>query len=487
MIVRLRRFAVVVIVLYAALFVQLNVVQLARGEEYRESPLNTRPVVRAFTQPRGPILTAEGEVMAETVEVDDELERLRSYPAADLYAHVTGFLSLNFGASGLERVRNEELAGQTFAQRITGLGDLFSDEVRTATVTTTIRADVQRAARDALGGRRGSVVALDPRTGAVLALWSFPSYDPNRLSSHDLDAVAAARAELLDDDQRPLLARSYQEIFFPGSTFKVVTAAAALESATATPSEPVFAVTDAYVPPQTTRPIRNFGGSTCGGDLVEALRVSCNTAFAELGVLIGAPALVDRAEAVGFNSVPPFDLPGAVASNMPPASAFDDAVPLLAQSAIGQFEVQATPLQMALTAAAVARDGTVPRPYVVAEVESTDGTILDRGDPSVWRRAFSPTTAATLRELMAVVATDGTARRMLPEGVTGGGKTGTAQLASGDDATHAWIVGFAPLEAPEVAVAVIVEGRPGEPEATGGEDAAPVAAAVITAALAGGG
>jgi penicillin-binding protein A len=481
---RIRIFGAVVIVLYLALFVQLNLLQVARGEELRTHPLNTRPIVRAFTEERGPIVTADGEIMAETVEVADDLERLRVYPQDDLYAHVTGFLSLNFGATGLERVYNAELAGDTFRQRVTGLGDLLNDEVRVATVHTTIDSTVQAAAREALGERRGSVVAIDLRDGSVLGLFTYPSYDPNELSSHDLTAVTSARQRLLGDADQPLLEKTFRELFSPGSSFKVVTAGAALDSGEATTAEPVFPVTDEYLPPQTSRPIRNFGGSSCGGDLVEIMRVSCNTAFAQLGVDLGAETMVSGAEAAGFNSVPPFDLEGAVASRFPLVEAFDQNIPLLAQASIGQFDVRATPLQMALLAAAVGNEGGVPRPHVVDQVVSSDGTVLEDPDAGLWRRAFSSATAASLKQMMIVTAQSGTAVNMLPEGVTGGGKTGTAQLSQNLEATNAWIIGFAPAEEPRVAIAVILEGIPGDPQQTGGSVAAPVARQVLAAALA---
>ncbi|MEO1060856.1 MAG: penicillin-binding protein 2 [Actinomycetota bacterium] len=482
MIRRVRVLIAVVLVLYAVLFVQLNLTQLARGEELREHPLNTRDLEQDFTGPRGPIVTADGQIMAVTEEVGGSLERLRVYPDGPLYAAVTGYLSLNFGAEGIERVWNDELAGSTTAQQLGSLSAIFDTDPRVATITSTIDSRLQIAARDALGDRRGSVVAIDPNTGDVLAMWSFPSYDPNELSSHDLPAVAAARERLNEDPDTPLRVRAYRETFFPGSTFKVVTAAAALETGFATPTEPVYEATDQYVPPLTTRPIRNFGGSTCGGDLTEILRVSCNTAFAELGVDLGAEVLADAAGDAGFNNVPPFDLPDAEPSQFPDVEVFDQNTPLLAQAAIGQFDVRATPLHMALIAAGIANRGEILAPRVVDEVRTVDDVLSDP-DPETWRRAMSATSAATLRDLMAIVAEDGTARGVLPPGVTGGAKTGTAQLSADTEDTNAWIIGFAPLEAPQIAFAVVVEGGGGTGQQTGGGTAAPIANAVLTTAL----
>lgn len=482
---RIRILISVVLVLYGALFVQLNVTQLARGDELREHPLNTRDLEQDFTGERGPIVTIDGQLVAVTEEVDGPLERLRVYPDGELYAPISGYLSLNFGADGIERVWNDELAGDTTRQQLGSLSAIFDTEPRVATVTTSVDSRLQIAARDALGDRRGSVVVLDVTTGEIVAMWSFPSYDPNELSSHDLPAVRAARERLIADDDDPLRVRAYRETFFPGSTFKVVTATAALESGTATTTEPVFEVTAQYVPPQTSRPIRNFGGSTCGGDLVEVFRVSCNTAFAELGVLIGADQLALSAEDTGFNAAPPLDLPDPEPSRFPEPEVFEQNTPLLAQAAIGQFDVRATPLQMALVAAGVANRGVVPVPRVVTEVR-TDDAVLEDPEPAVWRRAMSATTAATLREMMAIVATEGTARGVLPDGVTGGAKTGTAQLSADTEDTNAWIVGFAPLEEPRLAFAVVVEGAEGTGQQTGGGVAAPIANTVLSAAAAAG-
>ncbi|MEM9611180.1 MAG: penicillin-binding transpeptidase domain-containing protein [Actinomycetota bacterium] len=482
MIPRIRVLVAVVLVLYGVLFVQLNLTQLARGGELREHPLNTRDLEQDFTGDRGPIVTVDGQVIAVSEEVEGPLERLRIYPDGELYAAVTGYLSLNFGADGLERVWNDELAGDTTRQQLGSLSAVFDTDPRVATVVSTIDSRLQTAARDALGDRRGSVVVLDPATGDVLAMWSFPSYDPNELSSHDLPAVREARERLIADDDDPLRVRAYRETFFPGSTFKIITATAALESGLATTTEPVFEPAAEYVPPLTSRPIRNFGGSTCGGDLVEIFRVSCNTAFAELGVEIGAEQLHSTAEDTGFNDAPPLDLPDPEPSQFPEPSVFEQNTPLLAQAAIGQFDVRATPLQMALVAAGVANRGVVPVPRVVTEV-FTDDAVLEDPEPAVWQRAMSATTAATVRDLMATVATEGTAAGLLPPGITGGAKTGTAQLSSETEDTNAWIVGFAPLEAPRLAFAVVVEGGGGTGQQTGGGTAAPIATAVLEAAI----
>jgi peptidoglycan glycosyltransferase len=481
---QIRRLGVALLVCYLALFVQLNILQLGRAQSYADSPLNDRKIVRDFANPRGRIISADGTVVAESVDSDDRFRYLRTYPTADLFAPVTGYYSFTYGSDGVEKTYNDELAGQTSRQRVQGFADLFVDKIRTGDVVLSIRDDVQQAAKEALGEREGSVVALDPRTGAVLALWSYPSYDPNTISTHDEDAALAARKQLLADPAKPLLVNAYRERYFPGSTFKLVTSSTGVESGQVTPTSPVFDVLRSWVPPLTTRPLRNFGGEACGGALFEILAVSCNTAFAQMGVQLGAATMVRGAQAFGFDDTPPLDLPRPAPSRFPDVAFFDQNTPLLAQAAIGQNEVQATPLQMALVGAGIANGGQIMQPYVVDRVLDDTGEPLSVAHPSLWHQAVSPTTAATIRDAMVGVVDHGTATGLRISGVTVAGKTGTAQLGTDPPSSHAWIVGFAPAEAPRVVVAVILKGQPGVSEVTGGRLAAPVAKAVLQAALA---
>lgn len=479
---QIRRLGVALLVLYAALFVQLNVVQVLRADTYNDNPNNNRAVKRDYSRPRGDILSAEGQQLATSVPVPGPFERQRTYPpeTAELFAPVTGFFSFTSGSDGVEQTYNDELAGRVAATSVSSFADLLLDDERQADVRLTIPVAVQRVARDQLGDRRGSVVAIDPRDGAILALWSFPSYDPNPLSSVDQDLAQGARQLALQAEGNPLLPKSYRETFFPGSTFKVVTTTAAYANGR-TPVEPVIPPQREFVPPQTRQPIRNFGGGTCGGAIPDLLRVSCNTGFAALGVDVGAPALVDQAEAYGFNSRPPLDLPNPVASTVEAAEFFEQNIPVLAQTAIGQNAVRASPLQMALVAAAIANGGEVMRPHVLADVRDQDGQVIRRYEPEQWLRATTPEVAALVRDAMVLVATEGTATRLQVPGIPTAGKTGTAQIGNG--LSHAWIIGFAPADAPRVAVAVIVEGQPGASEQTGGRVAAPIGQAVLAAAL----
>jgi peptidoglycan glycosyltransferase len=464
------------------------------------------------------ILTADGLVIAQSIETPEgPVERRRVYPESYKYAHLTGFFSRTFGASGIERQYNDELAAKTTEQKYGNLSDLFDPKDRTGNVTLTVDSRVQQAAIDALGLKRGSVVAIDPRDGSILALYSVPSFDPNPLSDPDTKAAGAAKTALDNEPTKPLLERTFREIFFPGSTFKVVTASAGLDSGAVTPDEPVYPRSNGYTPPLTNRPLRNFGGSTCGGSLFEILQVSCNTAFAEMGAEdIGADRMIAGAEAFGFNDKPPIDLPNPAASRFPtdfgkrletidayyarqngepppttvpggpePVYVVED-TPRLAQTAIGQNDVRATPLQMAMVAGAIANDGVVMEPFVMREIREQDSTLLRSASPEQWRRAVSPATAATMRDAMVNVVENGTASRLAVDGYTVGGKTGTAELGTDPPSSHAWIIGFAgpPGQQATVAVAVIVEAQPGADEQTGGRVAAPIAQAVLQAALA---
>lgn len=478
---QIRRLGVAMLVLFGALFLQLNIVQVLRADEYERNPGNTRAVVRDHSRPRGLIVSADGTILARSSEVEGNHQLAREYPEGALFGHITGYFSLRYNKDGVERSYNEELAGRGGVEKIGNVVDLLLDDDHSRDVHLTIQKAAQQAAKDALGNKTGAVVALDPRDGSIIAMWSFPSYDPSAISQLDRKASEQGWGLLNADPNKPLLPRAFRESYFPGSTFKVVTAAAGLTSGAVTPEQPDFARQKEYVPPQTNRPIHNFGNSTCGGTLFEILRVSCNTAFAEMGVLIGGEALVGTALDFGFGDRAPLDLPAVARSAIDDPAFFEQNIPLLAQTAIGQ-QVRSTPLQMALVAAGVANGGKIMKPHVMADVRDRDGEVVRRYHPEVWHEVFGPDIATLLRDAMVGVARDGTARALQVPGVTTAGKTGTAQL--GDGTSHAWIIGFAPAEAPRVAIAVLVEAQPGASEQTGGRVAAPIGRAVLEAALA---
>lgn len=505
------RLGIGMMVAYVVLFAQLNNLQFFRADGLTTHPSNSRPLVADFGAPRGEIRAADGTVLARSLELEDgAFEREREYPTADLFAEVTGFFSFDAGADGLEETWDEELRGER-NELEDGLRELLGGASTTADVTTTLSVEIQTAARAALGERRGSVVVLDPQSGAVLSLWSWPTYDPNPLSSTTASTARQARAALLADPANPLLPRTTRELFFPGSTFKVVTAAAALEADVVELDAPVFATTDSYTPPLTNNPLSNFGAGQCGGPLRDLLRRSCNAGTAQLAVeLLGPDPLVDMAKGFGFEAVPPIGLPGVVASVMPDDFGADlgrsveiapdlldqldrapegvpltDDIPSLAQTAVGQFEVKATPLQMALVAATIANDGEVPNPHVVKSVVDSEGAVLHEADLDPWRRAMSQSTSVEVRDAMVDVVLSGTGGSLAIDGLVVGAKTGTAQIGADIESTHAWIIGFAGtgLDRPEVAIAVIVEADPSIGEQTGGSVAGPIARDVLEAWL----
>jgi peptidoglycan glycosyltransferase len=479
----IRRLGGFLMVAFTVLFAQLNYIQVFRAGDLNERPGNDRPIIQSFSRDRGTIATADGVLLARSVPSDDRFQLQREYPEGSLYAAITGYFNYSRGATGLERAYNEELSGRTARQQVRSLGDLLADTDRTGNLTLTVRSDVQAAARDALGEQQGSVVALDPRTGGVLGLWSYPSFDPNVLSAHDFEATEAAYALLEAAPGKPLLPKAYQEIYPPGSTFKVVTGAAGVETGAVTPTEPVYPSIRALDVPGTSRDLPNFGGSLCGGALFEILARSCNTSFAQMGLDLGGDTMASTSEAFGFNARPPFDLPTAT-SRFP--TDFTQDQPKLAQSSIGQNDVAATPLQMALVAAGIANDGVIVAPRLVEQIRDGEGQLVARREPSQWRRAVSPQTADLMRQAMREVVATGSATRLQIDGVDVGAKTGTAQFGPAAPLrSHAWVIAWAgpPGQPPTVAVAVIVEDQSGANEGTGGRVAAPIARRVIEQAL----
>jgi peptidoglycan glycosyltransferase len=483
----IRRLGVVIIGLYLILFVKLNWIQVVQKHSLDSNPLNTAQVRRDYNRPRGTITTADGVLLAQSIANPDrnsEFARMRVYPEGALFGQVTGYYSFTFGSNAVERQYNDVLAGTTFDQQVSGFSDLLVARDNVGDVGLTVRKDVQQVARDSLGDRAGSVVALDPRSGDILAFWSSPSYDPNEISTLDSKAANANWSRLNAAPGNPLRSHQFQDRYFPGSTFKVVTGGIGLQTGKVTDVDPSYPFSDGYTAKNTTLPIKNFGGEVCGGALPEILKTSCNSAFAEMGAeTIGADDMVAGAANWGFNSTPPIDLPGAVRSVFPTDVGRNAAK--LAQSSIGQNEVQASPLQMALVAAGVANAGTIMKPHVLNEVRNSQGEIVKSYTPTPWLHPMTDVFANTMRLDMIGVVQGGTATAMAIPGFDVGGKTGTAQLGTTPPRSHTWIIGFAgpPGRPATVAVAVVVLDQSGANESTGGVVAAPIARAVLLAAL----
>ncbi|MBS1837044.1 MAG: penicillin-binding protein 2 [Actinobacteria bacterium] len=495
---QIKALGLVILLCYLALFLKLNQVQVLEAQSLSDRPDNTRQLQRDFNQPRGDIVSADQQLVATSVDVHAPLRYQRRYPTRDLFSAVTGYYSFTLGSDGVERSYNEELAGRTASLRLHRLSGFFSDSSSEGNVVLTVRQDLQQTAKDALGDRPGSVVALDPRTGAILAMWSNPTFDPNAVSNNDTKAAKAAKDLYEQAAANPMLPKAYRERYFPGSTFKVVTATAGLTSGKVTTTTPEFPVVTSYTPPGTSHAISNFDGMACGGTLFTVLARSCNSSFAQMAAEVTGPdPMVAAAEAAGFNQAPPIDLPRPAASAYPTdfgkvtqrpdgKAPVYESTAMLALTGIGQGDVRSTPLQMALVAAGVGNRGEIMTPHVMAEIKARDGEVVQRYRTSPWKESMTPEIAATLREGMIGVVTGGTAQIMQTPGWEVGAKTGTAQLGVKPPRSHGWMIAFAgpPGEPAHVAVAVIVQDLPGVGDETGGTTAGPVAKAVLDKALA---
>ena len=480
----IRRVGAGMIVLFVALVGQLTYLQVWRADSLATDPSNIRIFIRDIARPRGPILTADGEIVARSRSTGDELKLQRTYPLGSLFAHVAGYQSIVYGNTGVEAVYNDELVGRDISIGLRNLDQVIRGFDPEGTVVLTLSRVAQEAARTGLNGRAGSIVVLDVRSGGVVAMYSEPTFDPNSLAGHDVDEVQGVWSFLEGLPESPALARAWRERYPAGSTFKVITTAVALDNNVTAPDREYPLLTE-IVPPQTTRPIQNFGGNECGGTLAESFRDSCNTTFAQIGLDLGE-RLAEGVESFGINtSAPDADVnPRVVESIGPERGDFELDKPSFAQAAIGQGPVDVTPLEMAMVAAAVANNGVMMIPHVAAEVRDADGAVTERIKPREWKRSMTAPTAATLTTLMRDVVENGTGGNAAIPGIAVAGKTGTAQAPDGPN--HAWFIGFAPADNPVYAIAVLVEhgGELGD-DATGGRVAAPVARDVLTRLLRG--
>lgn len=483
----LRRVAVVMLAMFLVLMGAASWIQYFRAPDLNTDPRNVRTLYREHGNNRGPIVVG-GEAVAVSTPVDDAFGYQRAYTNGPLYAPVTGFYSVVNGRTKIELRANEYLNGTSDSLWWSRLQNLISGEdPQGSSVELTIDPVVQQAAWDALGDQRGAVVALDPTTGAILAMVSKPSYDPNALASHVSADASAAYQALVADESDPLFNRAIEgDTYPPGSTFKLVTTAAALEAGSLTP-ESEIAAPDELPLPQSSSVLRNFGGASCSGTgtttLADALRVSCNTAYGQLGIDLGAQAISDQAVEFGFDT--DLTIPLRVEPSRFPTES--DGEPLdgatTALSAIGQASVRVTPLQVAMVSAAIANGGELMTPYLIQQVRTPDLSVAFEADPSVFSTPISATTAEQMRDMMLGVVQSGTGTAAQISGVQVAGKTGTAETTS-DVPPHAWFTGFAPADDPQVVVAVVIEngGNLGS-EATGGRAAAPVARAVMEAVI----
>jgi peptidoglycan glycosyltransferase len=465
-------------IMFALLLANGTYMMIFRQDSLAAQPQNRRVRDAEFAQNRGAILAAGKVEMAKTVPSKDRFKYQRVYPDGKLYAPITGFYSYDRASSALESTYNAQLAGTDDALFVRRLIDMASNKTpKGATVQTTIVPKIQKAAAEALGNQKGAVVALDPKSGAVLAMVTSPTFDPNDIASHDIEAAGKAYDRLASDPQHPLSNRAAREIYPPGSTFKLVTTAAALADGK-TPDSTVESP-DRLKLPGTRVYLSN--STNCGGTkitIAQALKVSCNTAFANLGLEVGASKLRDQAQRFGFDRRHLADL-GGVASQFP--DKLNEAQ--LALSSIGQYDVAASPLQMAMVSAAIANDGVLMDPFVVSSVRSADLKPIETHKQQELSTAMTPDNARELQQMMVQVVDQGTGQNARIPGVEVAGKTGTAQ-SDPKRKPFAWFTSFAPADDPAVAVAVIIEDADiPRSDIAGGRLAAPIAKAVMQAAL----
>jgi peptidoglycan glycosyltransferase len=487
----LSRVSVLLLCMFVALFASSSIIQWAQADALRDDPRNSRTILASFAAERGSILV-DGTAIAQSVESDDVYEWQRVYPQGALYAPVTGYNTLGQGNSGIEGAMNDELTGQASSQFFQQVEQLITGQDPSgSSVELTIDPAAQQAAMDGLAaagaGTTGAAVAIDPATGDILALASSPTFDPSLLANHDTDAVIAAYDAMLADPNDPLVNRAIGgDLYFPGSVFKLVVTAAAIESGSYTP-ESTFGNPASLDLTGTQTPIFNSTREACAGgegdqvSLTNALIYSCNIPFAELGEQLGEDAIADQAAAFGYGealSIPMSVTPSTYPSGLAPSE--------LQLTSFGQFDVRVTPLQVAMTTAAIANDGELMQPQLVEEVIDTETLdVLAEPGPQSLGQAVSESTAQTMQDLMVQGVTEGLASNAAIPGVTVGGKTGTAENdESGDSPYNLWFTGFGEgADGQQVAVAVVVVPEQNIAADTSNQVAAPIGRAMIEAVL----
>jgi peptidoglycan glycosyltransferase len=477
----LRRVSIVVLLMFLALFGSSTVIQVFQQDNLKADGRNARTLYASFSAERGPILV-DGEPIASSVPVDDEYKYQRVYANGPLYSAVTGYFTLNQGNTGIEGALNDYLSGTANDQFLDQLNAILTGQnPKGAAVELTIDPVVQQVAWDALGDQKGAVIALDPKTGAILAMVSKPTFDPTGLATHDSAAFKATYDALINDAEDPLINRTIAgDLNPPGSTFKLVVTATALENGLTPDTE--FPNPGTLTLPQSSAQITNAEGGACGGGatatIATALRLSCNIPFAQLGLQLGYPAISQQARKFGFGDEN-LRVPMRVEPSVYPPIASDAELML---SSFGQASDRVSPLQMAMVSAAVANGGTLMKPTLVETIFAPDLTELVSFSPEVYSTPISAQTAATMNQLMIQNVSNGAGTNARINGVDVAGKTGTAE--NGDAPYTLWFTGFAPANDPQVAVAVVVENGGGLGQSGFGNlVAAPIAKKVIEAVL----
>ncbi|MEV5202254.1 penicillin-binding transpeptidase domain-containing protein [Streptomyces sp. NPDC053720] len=481
----IRRAAGLLLVLLVALLLNAARIQVLDADSLDNNPANRRLTIARYDQPRGNILVG-GRSVTGSKDTGEQLKYERTYVNGPLYAPVTGYASQTYGTTLIENAEDSVLSG---TDSMLAPFPLWNEITRSrqpgGNVVTTVKDSMQRAAYEGLGGRRGAVAALEPSTGKILALVSAPSYDPGQLSGTG-SSVTDAWARLNASKSLPMLNRAIRQTYPPGSTFKIVTAAAALDSEVVTDPDADTDTPSPYVLPGTSTTLPNEARGCEEASLAEAIRVSCNTVMADLGVRVGLKGMVDAVGKFGFNDTG-LRIPSGVAKSNFDTEMTDDQ---LALSSIGQFDTTATPLQMAMVASAVANGGDLMQPYLVDRTTTRGSTTVHQNGSHTYHRAMNPRTAMQLRDMMVDVVESGTGSNAAIDGVTVGGKTGTAQHGVDNSGRpYAWFISWAQAPGsaqPAVAVAVVVEdAAANRADISGGGSAAPIARSVMAAALGG--
>lgn len=478
----LKRVSFVVLAMFVALFVSATTIQVFQADNLSKDARNTRTLYESFSTERGAILVG-GQPIATSVPTDDLYKFQRQYSNGPLYSSVTGYFTLNQGTTGIENALNDYLSGTSNSQFFDSINNLVSgQDPKGASVELSIDPVAQQAAYDALGDYTGAVIVTEPATGRILAMVSKPDFDPNALASHDTDQVLAAYDALNDASGDPLVNRAIGGTMNPpGSVFKLVVASAAIESGKFT-AESTFPNLAAYTLPGSSSQVINSGGGTCGsGDtvtLATAVALSCNVPMAEMGVQLGAAAIRNMAEKYGFDTE--LSIPVDVEESTYP-TVTDDAQTAL--TAFGQYDVRATPLQIAMVSAAIANGGDVMKPSLVDTIRSQDLSVLQQFQSTVLDTAISQQTADAIKAMMVSSVQSGAATNATIEGVSVAGKTGTAENGT-DDPYTLWFTGFAPADDPQFAITVLIEDGGGLGQTGYGNLlAAPIAKQVLEAVL----
>jgi len=479
----LRRLSIIVLIMFLALFGSTSVIQVVQADNLAKNSANKRALYDSFEVQRGSII-ASGSAIAKSVKSNDIYSWQREYTDPQMWAPVTGYINPVLQAStGIEQAMNQELSGTGNSQFLARVERIVSGQPpRGSNVVLSLDATVQKAAYDALGDLQGAVVAIEPKTGRILAMVTSPSYDTNKLASHDSDAVNTFYEKLVKDPTNPLYNRAIAgNMNPPGSTFKLVTASAALATGEYTPDSKLPNVA-AYTLPGTETKVYNDTRGTCGPgkevSIATALRLSCNIPMAELAAKLGDDAIRAEAEKYGFNSS--FDMPLTSTASVYPKDLSPDQTAL---SGFGQSDVRATPLQMAMVSAGIANGGIVMNPRMVDQVVGPDLKVQKTFDDTQFGRSLDEDLNKEMLDMMVANVSEGIATNARIDGVEVGGKTGTAQNGP-DDPFSLWFTGFAPADDPQVAVAVVVENGGGQGQSGSGNSiAAPIAKKVMEAVL----